>query len=65
MPRKNEYTFVIERPMSREAAARNAKLLTELGLERRGYTAKITARELRPGEKPCPIRLPGGIQTVG
>lgn len=65
MPRKNEYTFVVECPMSHEAAGRHAKFLTELFLEKNGLTADISIRELRPGEEPHPIQHLGGIQAAG
>ncbi len=65
MPRKNEYTFVVERPMSHTAAMRNARLFAELFLKQNGFTADISIRELRPGEEPHPIQHLDGIQSVG
>lgn len=51
MPRKNEYTFVVERPMSADAAMRSVKLLAELGAEREGFRTNAVPRKLRPGEE--------------
>ena len=51
--------------MSSSLAERMAKQLAESTLRREGYTADITARELRPGEEPCLIQPPKDIQAVG
>ena len=65
MPRKNEYTFVVERPMTHAAADRHAKFLTELFLGHKGLTAEMSVKELQPGEEPCPIRLSKDFRAVG
>jgi len=66
MPRKNEYTFVVERPMTRDAAVRNANLFAELFLKRTtGLTPGISVVELRPGEESPPVRLSKDFRAVG
>lgn len=52
MPRKNEYTFIVERPMGHALAERLAAQLAKSALKREGFTAEITVRELRPDEEP-------------
>ena len=65
MPRKNEYTFVVERPMTHAAAERHAKFLTELFLKHEGLTAEMSVHELQSGEELCPIRLSKDFRAVG
>lgn len=65
MPRRNEYTFVVEVPMSHESAERHAKFLTGLFLKKNGLTADISPRELHPGEEPRPIQLPKDVLAAG
>lgn len=65
MPRRNEYTFVVERPIGSSLAERMAKQLTESALKREGFTAEITVRKLRPGEDPRPIQLPKAVPAAG
>ena len=65
MPRKNEYTWVIEVPMTRSAAMRHAKFFAEMDAKKAGFTAEVTVRELRPGEEYHLIQQPEDIQAVG